>query len=799
MKIRLFWWILLLFNFTFIFSRAQERTLYKGVINNDQGKPIPHATVTALDIGSEKILASTISNLDGTFILQPKTEQAILVYIKAMGFSDYKRTLTLAADEKVVVLDTIILEIAANQMAEVSVTANRPPIQILPDRTIVQVAGTILADGATAFEALGRSPGIIIDNAQNIQLQGKGGVNVLINGRQLYMSGAELNGYLKSIPAEQIQRIEIINSPSATNDAEGAGGIVDIRLKRNLDDNMYLSLQGGGQYNRFAGYNGNVTFNYNTGKWRMGVNASYRKDRSYTDFMTQRKLGLNEDFDQQAYLTNTSKNQLYNLTLDRELNENHLVGLNAQYSWLNDENNNISNATIKSNASDASHINAINDGSGTGKRLTVNLHYVGKFDTIGSQLSADLDLVKADYKSISLLQNSYSRSEPDRLSTDNPALYDVYTLKSDYTKVLGKSIIDIGVKASWVNADNKLDVERSLVDSDWENDENMSNHFLYDENIMSAYAQLKRELWEKFDLQAGLRYEGTRISGHSLNSDIRNKQKYDDLFPSVLLTHKLHKRFQMAYSYNRRITRPNYRLLNPFSFYVDPYTLQVGSPGLVPMYSDNYEINHIYQQKYQFALGYSRTSGVFSQVFMQDAASGLTVIQTQNLNRQQNFNARLTVPVDLTTWWNSSNILTLNYITFNASIDNELLKNQRLSYIFRTQHQLSLPHDFAFEMIGLFVGPNNNGLLQTKPFYSIDLGLRKSFLKNQLQGSINGTDIFRTLKTKGNINFGNINTQLYQYSGNQSIKVTLTYRFNKGKTISIQQRSGSREEQNRIN
>lgn len=799
MKIKLFW-ILLLFNFIFIFSKAQERTVYKGVINNDQGEPVPHVTITALDTNSEKILASTTSSLDGTFILQPKTEQAILVYIKALGFSDYKRTLTLIANQKVVTMDTIILKTVDNQMAEVTVTANRSPIQILPDRTIVQVAGTILADGTTAFEALGRSPGVIIDNAQNIQLQGKGVVSVLIDGRQLYMSGAELNGYLKSIPAEQIQHIEIINNPSATNDAEGAGGIVDIRLKKNLNDNMHISVQWGSQYNRFAGYHGNVIFNYNTGRWRMGVNASYRKDKSYTDFMTQRKLRLNEDFNQQAYLASTSENQLYNFTLDRELNENQLIGINAQYSWLNDENNNISNAVIKSNASDADHIKAINDGRGTGKRLTVNLHYVSKLDTIGSQLSVDLDLVKADYKSISLLQNSYSMSEPNRLSTDNPALYDVYTLKSDYTKVLGKGVIDMGVKASWVKANNKLGVGRSLGDADWESDKNMSNQFLYNENIISAYAQLQRELWQKFSLQAGLRYEGTHISSHSLSNDISNKQRYDNLFPSVLLTHKLNEKFQIVYGYNRRITRPNYRLLNPFSFYVDPYTLQVGSPGLMPMYSDNYEINQIYQKKYQFAVGYSKTSGIFSQVFMQNAESGLTTIQMQNLNKRQNFNARLTIPVDLTTWWNSTNILTLNYVTFNASIDNDLLENQRLSYIVRTQHQLSLPYGLAFEMIGLFVGPNNNGLLQARSFFSIDLGLRKSFLKNQLQGSINGTDIFRTLKTNGDINFRNINTQLYQYNGNQSIKMTLTYRFNKGeKTISIQQRSGSREEQNRIN
>lgn len=799
MKFQSHWYSLLLFNFIFIFSNAQEKSVYRGVINDDQGKPVPNATVTALDTAASKILASTISALDGSFSVQPKTDQPILVYIKAMGFLEYKRILRPIGDQKVVILDTIQLKMVNNQMAEVTVTANRPSIQILPDRTIVQVAGTVLADGATAFEAVSHSPGIIIDNAQNVQLQGKGGVNVLIDGRQLYMSGSELTGYLKSIPAEQIQRIEIINNPSANNDAEGAGGIVDIRLKKSLNDDMYISLQGGGQYNRFVGYNGNGTFHYNTGKWRMGINASYRKDRSYIDFMTKRELGLHRNFDQQAYLRSISKNQLYNLTLDRELNERHLVGLNAQYAWLNDENNNVSNAVIESSTSDANHINAINDGSGTGKRLTVNLHYVGKLDTIGSQLSADMDFIRADYKSISVLQNSYSMNEPDRLSTDNPASYDVYTIKSDYTKVLGRSVIDMGVKFSWVGANNKLAVERSTNSGAWQSDENMSNHFLYGENIISGYVQLKRELGRKFELQAGLRYEGTRISGHSLNNDIRNKQEYDDFFPSVLLTHKLNQKINITYSYNRRITRPNYRLLNPFSFYVDPYTLQMGSPGLVPMYSDNYEINQIYQQKYQFSIGYSKTSGVFSQVFMQDAESRLTIIQMQNLNKRQNFSARFTVPVDLTTWWNSSNILTLNYTTFNASIENELLENQRLSYIFRSQHQLTLPHDFAFEMIGLFIGPNNNGLLQTKSFYSIDIGFRKSFLKNQLQGSINGTDILRKLKTKGNINFGNINTQLYQYNGNQSIKVTLTYRFNKGKNFSIQQRSGSRDEQNRIN
>lgn len=799
MKFRLFWCNVFVFCFKIVFSQAQEKVIYKGIINDDRGRPVPHATITALDTSTRKILANTTSNLEGSFSLQPKTAKPFLLYVKAMGLSDYERTFTPTGGQEVVTFDTITLKMVDNQMTEVTVTASRPVIQILPDRTIVQVAGTVLADGATVFEVLGRSPGIIINNAGNIQLQGKGGVSVLIDGRQLYMSSAEINGYLKSIPAEQIQRIEIINSPSATNDAEGSGGIVDIRLKKNLNDNMYISLQGGGRYNRFASYNSNGTFNYNTGGWRLGTNTSYRKDRSYTDFTTQRKLSPNEDFDQLAYLKRVSENQLYNLTIDHEFNERHLFGVTAQYSWLGDENNNISNAVIASNFSDPNHINALNNGTGLGKRLTANVHYLAKFDTIGSQLSVDLDFVKADYKSASLLQNSYSMNEPDRLTTDNPAVYDVYTVKGDYTKVLDKSTIYSGVKTSWVSANNKLTVQRSISDGPWEKDENMSNQFLYDENIISAYAQLKQKLGSKFDLQTGLRYEGTHIFGHSLTNDVRNNQKYHDFFPNAILTHKLNEKFQIAYSYNRRITRPNYRLLNPFSFYVDPYTLQMGSPGLIPMYSDNYEINQIYQNKYQFALGYSNTSGVFSQVFMQGTESGLTVIQIQNLNRQQNFNTRLTIPVDLTTWWNSNNMLTLNYITFDASINNELLQNQRLSYIFRSQHQLSLPHNLALEMISLFVGPNNNGLLQTEPFYSIDLGVRKSFFYNRLQTSINGRDIFRSLKTIGDINFGNISTQIYQYNSNQSISVTLTYRFDKGKTFLIQQRSGSKEEQDRIN
>jgi len=785
-------------------AQPNSSALLRGTITNQKGEPVPYANAALLS-PEGVLLEGAVTDEAGNFLIATTKTARVKLVVSSLGYisftsGEFELQAGLQKD-----FGKIILADEVTGLDEVTVKASRPQIIIEPDKTIVNVEGTVMAEGANALDVLGRSPGVFITSDGSINLNGRTGVTVMINDRPMYMSVADLTSFLRSMPADNIKSIEVMTSPSARFDAEGAAGVINIQLKKNTVDGVFGNVMIGGRYNGKAAPNAGVTLNVKKGKWTSNGTINYNEDVEINDLEIGRNFqveGGKSTFLQDSRIVERSHTPAFTGAANYELTPTQNLGINVQASTTSSNGLNNSGTSISNpGQTNGTSFTSINDSEDQRSRLFTNLHYDAKLDTLGGKISADLDFTVMDMGSNALLNNAYSTGmtqSKDRVLTLNDMYYTIFTSKVDWIQPLkGGKLLEAGLKGSWVESDNDLDLSRAINDAPLQPDPN-SNRFIYQENVLAAYSSLKGDFSPKLSYQAGLRMEYSDVTGTSKTLNQVNKQEYTNLFPSVFLQHKISDAYQVVYNVNRRITRPNYRLLNPFVYYIDPLTTEKGNPNLRPQYSTNLEMDHVIKGVYQFTLGYSVTENSFQQVFEQNEEARSSTLYTANFDKTKNFNFQGVVPFELVKWWNTSNLVQLNYNKFKSLIGKDLLDISQLSYVLRTQHNFSLPKGFKMELVGTYLGPQIWGMGEVRGFGWVDAGITKSVMKDKLSLSINGGDLFRTQWVRASVNFAAIDTRILQYQNEQSVRFTLRYNFSKGQSFRVNSNSGSSEERKRL-
>lgn len=788
---------------------AKEVSKISGKVLDQKGEAVLFANIALINVGAGGLVDGTVSNEAGEFLIETIKTGNVKLVISSIGFKSFESDSFELVSGLIKEMGTISIEDEMTGLNEVTVQSTRPEIIIEPDKTIVNVEGTVLAEGSNVLDVIGRSPGIYVDQDGIINLNGRSGVVVMINDRQTYMSATDLANFLRAMPADNIKSLEVINNPSARFDAEGSAGVINIILKKNSVDGVFGNVQAGGQYNGLWAPIGGIALNVKQGKWTTNANLNFNEYAIYNDLEIERNFTLPEgisNFSQESRIKQRDKNLFFSGAANYEINENHNLGLNVQVSNSNDLNTNRSSTEITSPAmTENSYLDSDNNADGHSDRIFGNIHYEGKLDTLGTKITSDVDFTRMNSDSESLLTNLTWTGEDqiggmqDRILTLNDMYYNIFTAKVDFVKPLKNgSTFETGLKGSWVKSDNNLDLSRSNEDGPFEPDPS-SNQFIYHENVIAGYASFKGKFSDKVSFQAGLRGEYSDIEGNSVTLNQLNTQNYFNLFPSAFIQHQVSENYQIVYTANRRITRPNYRLLNPFVYYIDPLTSERGNPNLKPQYSNNFEMNHVVKGMYQFTVGYSETQDAFMQVFIQDQEDRTTTTFTDNFDKTKNANFRAIIPVDIKKWWGTSNMVQVNYNRFKSQIGDDYLDNAQTSFMVRSQHNFTLPKGFKVELMGMYLGPQIWGQGSIEGFGWVDAGVTKSIMKDKLTIAVNGTDLFRTQVIRAKVDFADIDTSFRQYRSNQGIRFTLRYRFAKGDSFRVNSNSGSTEERNRLN
>jgi outer membrane receptor protein involved in Fe transport len=789
----------------FIYSLANAQTGLRGRVIDEKGGALSYVTITILSAKkAAKQTSNTLTDSTGNFTIASPPPGEYYLQFTAIGFAKFMSdSFVVNTPEFEKDFGTVTLKREAKELASVDIRAMRPSIVQLTDRMVINVEGSAMAAGNNAFNVLAKSPGVFVDPEGAIQLNGRGGVTVMIDGRLTFLSARELRNLLESTAAENIKSIEIITNPSAKYDAEGTSGIINIVFKKNV----------------LKGINGSINTNYTTNLkqhfYGAGATINYRSERWNSFFITnfnRRGGGREATFtrifyapNKTTYFDQVAEANSYNIgppTLrvgtDYTLSEKHSVGVIGAFNTNKNRSEFLSNTYIgNTRTAPSQYIDADNYNKNVYKGFSGNVHYVGKLDTLGTTLSADIDVVRMTNRGEGNFYNSFLQVSSGELTTDNlytytPNKLNISSGKIDFSYVPNKKHkLEAGGRLSRVESDN--DSRFYFNNGNLELDKLRTNHFNYAEKIYAAYLNWAGTLSNKISMQAGLRAEKTISRGQSFTTSQVTERDYLNLFPSVFLLHKVSDNYTVNYSYSRRLTRPNYGSLNPFRAYRDPYTWTEGNPFLRPEYTNLFNITQTFKKIYILQLFYNATSDVMVELPMLDVANTVTVYTTGNVNNAYSGGASAILPVKLAKWWDTRNTAQLSYSKFTTQSAQGALKNEQLFFSLQSAHTLLFKNNFRGEATFLFRSAAASGLYHQRAMYRIDLAASKSFSKKKFEVALNINDVTKGWRFLWTTDIGGNVNEFNQYLRWRTFTLSLRYNFSSGQKVNIRQRSGPEE------
>lgn len=658
------------------------------------------------------------------------------------------------------------------------------------------------------MEILSRVPGVTLDNEGNVSLRGKPGVSIIIDGKLTYLSPAQLANLLRSTSGNTIQTIEIISNPSAKYDANGTGGIINIKFKKNTSFGTNGTFTLGGGLGKYHKSDVGITLNRKSGAFNIFGNYNYANNKQYENLLLTRSTeaaGKITFFGQKAKGLSTRKNNNYKAGIDYFINENNIIGFMMSGYVNNYDGTDKINTTIGNQPEKIdSTVLGQNSFISQYKSQTYNLNYKSVLDTLGQELNVDLDFAQVQNMENAYYNNDFynagglSHRLPFIFRNLMPSKIKILSGKLDYVLPLSNKMkVETGIKSSYVNTDNDFRSEQQ-VDNLWANDESQSDRFSYKENVNAAYVNLHKD-FKSTALQIGLRTELTHTEGKSITLQDEVVRNYIDFFPSLSVNQTLSKDNVIGLSYSRRIDRPDYQSLNPFIFYVDLYTLSRGNPALRPQYANSFEVNYGHK-KLNISFGYIRTKDVITTTLITDTIKKTILLFDQNLAYRRTFSATISRPVNLTDWWSTNNDITLYNSRFSSP---ELMgmpfKNEKTTLQLNTIHTFKFSSTVNAELSANYTSSQVYGTYVAKPIYGIDLGVNKSFASERANIKLGINDLFdqRQIKIRSAIPVQDY--QLNQKQESRIFRVTFTYNFGSNTIKAIRDRSNSStSEQGRV-
>lgn len=790
-------------------SQAQKIT---GQVKDEKGKAISGASIILQKQKDNAVVKIAVSEADGKFSFNNIVTGSYYVTVNLLGYNIVKsKAFDLQTTD--ISVPEIVLTKADKKLGDVTVVARKPMVEVKADKTIVNVENSINATGSDALELLRKSPGVTVDKDDNINLAGKNGVQVYIDGKPSPLSGKDLADFLRSLNSNQIESIELITNPSAKYDAAGNAGIINIKLKKNKAYGTNGSVNAGYGIGVYGKYNAGVSLNYRNNKVNLFGNYNFNYG-NYENNMNLYRKQLDTLFDQKGVMTSTNNTSNFKLGADYTINKKNTIGFIATGNFNTNKLLNYSKTPISYIPTNTGFRTLIADNTSEGYRNNANLNLNYRYaDSTGKELNVDADYGIYDLKNDQLQPNYYynyaATTELDRKVYDmiSPTKINIATLKADFEKPFKKGKLGLGAKVAYIETSNNFE-RYNVYTSNKVLDTLRSNNFKYKENINAAYVNYNKQ-YKGFGIQIGLRVENTNAKGTSTGYakvgsnyvayDSSFTRNYTDVFPSAAITFNKNPMNQLSISYSRRIDRPAYQDLNPFEFKLDEYTFQKGNTQLIPQYTNSIALTHSYKYKLTTTLNYSHVKDVFTQL-IDTAEKSKSFITKKNLATQDVFSLNIGYPFQYK-WYSVYANFNGNYSHYKANFGvGRTIDLDAWSYNIYMQHSFKLGKGYTGEISGFYNAPGIwQGTFKSKAMGGVDMGLQKVILKGKGNLKLSVSDVFKTMQWGGTSEFAN---QYIYANGNwesRQFKLNFTYRFGKLTVKQARQHKvGAEEESKRV-
>ena len=769
--------LLLLFSVTIFAQRPpateQEPIKISGVVTDqDTGQPLEYATLVLQSIANPDQVNGGITDIDGKFEVEtaPGDYNASIEYIGYKTFEIPKKTFEESMD-----LGSISLAISAAELEGVEVVGEKTTVEVRLDKKIYNIGKDLTTSGATISDALGNVPSVNVDIEGAISLRGNENVRILINGKPSALAGFGSTEALRQLPADAIEKVEVITSPSARYDAEGTAGILNIILKKEK------TLGFNGSVNTNIGYpaSSGITANANlrTDKFNIFNTTGYRYrdapgnaffDNTYTSGRFDRvfedriynRLGksFNTNLGAEYFITEESSitgSVFYRTSKGEDVTEN------ANRRFIGGNLNNRTFREEQENEDDESYQFALN--------------YVNNLNEEGQKLTVDLQYSNQDEIKNSIIEENRIFPDQDLIVLENVFENEIeneYLIQADYVLPIGDSQFEAGYRGTLEEeiTDYRLD-SLDQASGRFVLNENLTNKFTYDENVHAVYTQYGNKFGQ-FSFLLGLRLEHTQLKGklespfddstfeEELGVDVEANfdKKYLGLFPTINLIYEFDEegRENMSLGYNRRINRPGGWFINPFPSRSSRTNIFQGNPDLNPAFSNTFDLGYLKRWDkltLTSSVYYQQETDAFERVQEstgQVTTDGIEIVRSIpiNLSTENRYGAEAGVLYNPNKWLQLNSSFNVYKFSSDGVFNGVNYGNDNASWFARFSSKVSLPAKVEWQTNASYNGPRQTAQTKNEGIFSLDLAFSKDILNDNGTLSFNVSDALNSRKRR---------------------------------------------------
>lgn len=758
------------------------------VIEKISKQPLEYATITFTKVTSQKSVAGGITNTKGEFDI----DVAPGIYDIKIEFISFKPIILKQKNlQKNIALGEIALEEDASQLNEVVVRAEKSSVEIKLDKKVYNVGQDMMVKGGTVSDVLDNVPSVSVDTEGNVSLRGSDNIRILIDGRPSY--AVNIAEALKQLPADAIDKVEVITNPSARYDAEGGSGLINIILKKGKNQGFNGTFIASTGIPETYGVSANV--NYKTEKLNYFTTLGYNHRTNEGGGKTNSEY-FNEDGSAKNFLDEKRNTKRTRDGFNGRAGIEWTVAPNTfwtnaiNYQKDNGENNDLINYTNY----DAAHnftgsSNRLGIGNTGGEDVEYTSNLIKNFNDKGHKLTVDGSISRNtdDNQSIITSANNYN-------NTSNNQVQKQAQIQADYVLPIGEgSQFEAGYKGSFGDLNNQyyvLDDQGLKID-------NLSNTLEYKEKINALYSQYGFKI-NKFSYLFGLRWEDTNIEVNLLDTKIFNTKKYNNFFPSAFISYEISDQSNITTSYSKRLSRPRGRFMNPAVNYASNVNIFQGNPDLDPSLTNKFDFGYIKRWNkitFNTSAYFEDTRDVFSFVRSPtgDDVNGIPVILSRpiNLGKEQKFGFEFTLNYSpLKIWRLNSNF---NFYNVKTTGENSYkntqgidvvqdLNNQANAWFTRISSKLTLPKKIDWQLNATYNGDQKTAQGKNLGQFGMNTAFSKDVLKDKATIAFNVSDIFNSRKMRSYTYLDNQTSYGEMQWHKRQFNLSFTYRFNKPKS-----------------
>lgn len=794
---------ILCFTLGLYFGSASAQVTISGKVIDTSGNPVGQALIEVSNTcKSGKITFTTDSS--GNFNLSSPDCDTITIICMVSGVENQPLTLSKISDN----FNDVIIRIQqkTSQIQAATIQAKSPTVLVQGDKTIIDAVKLNPGAVASALDLLIRCPGVMVDEYNNsISLKGKPGTLIMIESRLQPLTGENLFTWLRNTPAATISFIELIPNPSARYDASGNAGFINIRFKKNTAEGTSGNITGGAGQGRYGKLSAGSILNYKKNKTQLSSQYNYALRRSFNQLYLQRNFYNNDtltgSFDQRNYLRFPIQVHVLRFGIDQRLSTSWSTGASISGNFTRfDPNGKNYSTVLGSDGQVLSYFSTVNNSKDNNSNVAANAYIRKNIDSLGSSFSTDFDAAVYGNKSrqsflTEYFNSNYQKNVNDYLLTGKTdGLLNILAIKSDYVKKTSTgNTIELGAKGSRVQADNNVrffdaSSGTSLLDS------NKSNHFVYTENIIAAYAQWAGGT-QQWQYQLGLRNESTIAKGIQKTTGQGFNKSYSQWFPSVVLNRITAIGNMWSLSLVRRIQRPSYNDLNPFKFYLDPSTYKAGNVNLNPENTWSAELGFASAKGKAISISANRVQGIITEILYPSENEPRTTVQTSvNLSSCRTLVATVSLPTPLgkksTGYWS----LSAAHQTFFGNIASTQLNKSSIAVTLNGNQSFVLNKYWQADLSATYQSGQVYGYMYLKQLGQLGMGVQRSLWNKTAIVKLNISDIFFTGSPVGESNFEGYSEQFQVWRETRVAMMSFVWKFGNPQQ-GTKRRSGSAEDE----